>query len=54
MLSYLKGLKLSIGVNDMFNRKPSNDYNVFSQDNADISTYSPVGRFAYFQARYKF
>jgi iron complex outermembrane receptor protein len=54
LLSYLKGLKLSIGVNDLFNRQPSNDYSVFAQDNADISTYSPTGRFVYIEARYKF
>jgi iron complex outermembrane receptor protein len=54
VLSYLKGLKLSVGVNDLFNRQPSTDLNVFSTDNADISTYSPLGRFVYVQARYKF
>jgi len=54
LLSYLKGLKLSVGVNDFFNRQPSNDYDVFVTDNADISTYSPLGRFVYLQASYKF
>jgi iron complex outermembrane receptor protein len=54
LLSYVKGLKLSVGVNDLFNRQPSNDYDVFSTDNADISTYSPLGRFFYLEASYKF
>ena len=53
-LSSLKGLKLSLGVTDLLNRQPSNDYDVFSTDNADISTYSPLGRTVYASAAYKF
>jgi iron complex outermembrane receptor protein len=54
MLTYLKGMTLKVGVNDLFDRQPSTDYNVFSTDDADISTYSPIARFVYVEARYKF
>ncbi len=53
-LALLKGLKVTVGVNDFLNRQPSNDYDVFSTDNADISTYSPLGRTVYINASYKF
>jgi iron complex outermembrane receptor protein len=53
-LSMLKGLTLKVGVNDLFDRQPSTDYDTFSQDNADISTYSPIARFVYVEGRYKF
>jgi len=53
-LGVLKGLKLSVGVNDVFNRQASLDHDVFTTDNSDISTYSPLGRFVYFEASYKF
>ena len=53
-LALLKGLKVTVGVNNFLNRQPSNDYDVFSTDNADISTYSPLGRTVYINAQYKF
>lgn len=53
-LSSLKGLKVTLGMNDIFNRQPSNDYDVFSTDNADISTYSPLGRTMFAELSYKF
>ena len=51
MLSFFKGLTLKVGVNDVFNRQPSNDYDTFAQDNADISLYSPIARFVYSSRR---
>ena len=54
MLSMVRGLTLKVGVNDLFDRQPSTDYDTFSQDNSDISTYSPIARFVYCEARYKF
>jgi iron complex outermembrane recepter protein len=51
---YLKGLTLKIGCNDLFDRQPSNDYDTFSANNADISTYSPLARFVYVEAKYRF
>ena len=51
---YLKGLTLKVGCNDLFDRQPSNDYDTFSANNADISTYSPVARFVYVEAKLKF
>jgi iron complex outermembrane receptor protein len=53
-LSFFKGMTLKVGVNDLFDRQPSNDYDTFVQDNADISTYSPIARFVYVEGRYKF
>jgi iron complex outermembrane receptor protein len=50
----LKGLTLKVGVNDIFNRQPSTDYNIFSTDDADISTYSPIARFVYVEGKYRF
>jgi iron complex outermembrane receptor protein len=51
---YLKGLELRVGCNDLFDRQPSNDYDTFSTDDADISTYSPLSRFVYVEGKYKF
>ncbi len=53
-LSMLRGLTLKVGVNDLFDRQPSTDYDTFVQDNSDISTYSPLARFVYVEGRYKF
>jgi iron complex outermembrane receptor protein len=50
----LKGLTLRVGCNDLLNRQPSTDYNIFATNNADISTYSPVARFVYVEAKYRF
>ncbi len=52
--SWLKGMTVTFGMNNILNRQPSNDYDVFVTDNADISTYSPFGRMCYIQASYKF
>jgi hypothetical protein len=43
-----------VGCNDLLNRQPSTDYNIFATNNADISTYSPVARFVYVEAKYRF
>ena len=51
---YLKGLTLKVGCNDLFNRQPSTDYDTFSANDADISTYSPIARFLYVEAKLKF
>ena len=53
-LGMMKGLTLKVGVNDLFDRQPSTDYDTFIQDNSDISTYSPIARFVYVEGRYKF
>lgn len=53
-LSNFKGISVSVGVNDLFNRQPSQDHDTFVQDNADISAYSPLGRFVYTEVSYKF
>jgi iron complex outermembrane receptor protein len=56
--SWLKGVKLTVGVNDLFNRMPpyaglsqaaANNYN-----NVDTATYSPIGRLLFVSASVKF
>jgi iron complex outermembrane recepter protein len=54
VLGQLKGLRVNVGVNNVLNRQPSHDLDVFSTDNADISTYSPLGRVVYTEVSYKF
>ena len=50
---WLEGLSLSVGVNNVLDEAPP-----FSQtegnQNHDISSYDPIGRFVYFSAKYKF
>ncbi len=54
------GFSLAVGANDLFNRMPPVSTNVFTSsaaytDNtADVSTYSPIGRLIYVQASVKF
>lgn len=43
-------LKLAVGVNNLANRMPPSDprvFNTLANSNADISTYSPLGRLVY-------
>lgn len=54
------GYSLAIGVNNAFNRMPPISSNVFTpsaaytDNTADVSTYSPIGRLGYIQASIKF
>ena len=54
------GFSLAVGVNNAFNRMPPISTNVFTpsaaytDNTADVSTYSPVGRLGYVQASIKF
>jgi len=56
--SWLKGVKLTVGVNDLFNRMPP--YAGLSQaagnnnNNVDTATYSPIGRLLFVSASVKF
>jgi iron complex outermembrane receptor protein len=43
----VQDLKLAIGVNNLSNRMPPLDPRTFTDNNADVSTYSPVGRLVY-------
>jgi iron complex outermembrane recepter protein len=40
-------VKIAVGVNNLANRMPPLDPRVFTDNNADVSTYSPIGRLVY-------
>ena len=56
----LKGVSLAVGANDVFNRMPPISTNVFTpsavytDNTADVSTYSPLGRLIYVQGSIRF
>ena len=56
----LRGMQISAGVNNVFDRMPPISTNVgtpsaaFTDNNADVSTYSPIGRLFYVQASFHF
>ena len=56
----VSGLSFAIGVNNMFDRMPPISSNAFTpsaaytDNTADVSTYSPIGRLGYVQASIKF
>lgn len=52
--SWLKNLKVTLGVNNIFNEMPPLAPNAFTDANADIGTYGAIGRFFYVDASYKF
>lgn len=43
----VKDVKLAVGVNNLSNRMPPSDPRVFTDNNVDVSTYSPIGRLVY-------
>lgn len=51
---WLSGVKLTAGVDNVFNRFGPKDPTVFSDSNVDTATYGAYGRFVYFAAKYKF
>jgi len=59
-LGFVHGLKLAVGANDVFNRMPPISTNVFTpsaaytDNTADVSTYSAIGRLVYLQVSLKF
>ncbi len=54
-VKYLAGARLTLGVNNVFNKMPPVDPTIYgSYSNADISTYNPIGRFIYVDLKYKF
>jgi iron complex outermembrane receptor protein len=52
-IKYLKGLQVSVGVNNLTNRFPPRIPSEGNQSH-DINTYDPIGRLMYVQAKYKF
>ncbi|HVZ66197.1 MAG TPA: TonB-dependent receptor [Lacunisphaera sp.] len=50
----LRGLNVTVGINNLFNRFPPTDANDFSDPPADTSIYSSIGRFYYVNFAYRF
>jgi iron complex outermembrane recepter protein len=50
---WLEGLSMAVGVNNVLDEEPPYAATEGNQ-NRDISSYDPVGRFVYFSAKYKF
>ena len=59
-MGFLHDATLALGANDIFNRMPPISTNVFTpsaaytDNTADVSTYSPIGRLVYVQLSVKF
>jgi len=51
---YLNGARFSVGVNNVFDRMPPLDPTIFTDSNADIATFGSIGRFVYFDLKFKF
>ena len=51
---FLKGWRIAAGINNVFDRMPPLSPQAFSDNNADVSTYSPIGRLIYATAALKF
>ena len=52
--SRVRSLRLSAGVNNVFNRMPPQSPQAFTDANVDTGTYSPIGRLVYVTASIKF
>ncbi len=48
------GLSVRLGVNNVANEMPPSAPELYSQANADIATYDPVGRLFFVEAKYRF
>lgn len=48
------GARLSVGVNNVFDRMPPLDSTIFTDSNADIATFGSIGRFIYMDLKFKF
>lgn len=51
---WVGGLQLSVGVNNLADKGPILTPQSFNESNADVSTYSPIGRLFYVSAKYRF
>lgn len=51
---WVGGMRLTVGVNNITDEMPSLSPQAFNESNADVSTYSPIGRLWYISAQYKF
>jgi iron complex outermembrane receptor protein len=51
---FIKGWDVAVGVNNVGNRMPPRAPQAYTDNNADVSTYSPLGRLFYLSATIKF
>jgi len=51
---WMSGAKVSVGVNNVFNKFGPKDPTIFSDSNVDTATYGAMGRFLYIDVKYKF
>ena len=51
---FAKSWTVALGVNNLADRMPPSSAQAFTDNNADVSTYSPIGRFVYATAGIKF
>lgn len=51
---WMSGAKVSVGVNNVFNKFGPQDPTIFSDSNVDTATYGAMGRFLYIDVKYKF
>lgn len=51
---WLGGLQLGVGINNLADKGPILTPQSFNESNADVSTYSPIGRLFYISAKYRF
>lgn len=51
---WFNGLTARVGVNNVFNKMPPHAGGTFTDSNADIATYNPIGRLFYVEAKYAF
>ena len=50
----IKGWSAALGVNNIANRMPPLAMQAYTDNNADVSTYSPIGRLLYLTGSVKF
>jgi iron complex outermembrane receptor protein len=50
----MSGAKVSVGMNNVFNKFGPLDPTIFSDSNVDTATYGAMGRFIYIDVKFKF
>lgn len=51
---WMSGAKVTLGVNNVFNKFGPKDPTIFSDSNVDTATYGAMGRFIYVDVKFKF
>ncbi|MEO7598952.1 MAG: hypothetical protein ABIV50_08465 [Opitutus sp.] len=52
--AWLRGLQVTVGVNNIANKLPPRSPTFDSGSNADVTEFNPVGRLYYVSAKYRF